>query len=201
MDKIQMIGTSLLTFVLLLSGSCANDDDRRDFHLGLNDYDLSWVSQYRDLARRDTLSGSDDSFVVLENQRISTTRADCQLDMITYQCDYSVLTLSFHSPVESRITYLTFYVFGNRKLVANYSDQSALEPEIFVHNFDSGATVVPQSTAFTLNFLEREEAFLVETIDTSSLFASLPPASFHFSRERGVTRWSDYRGNEYVVNP
>ena len=188
------LSLALLATIALLCYGCVSDDDV-SLVLEVEPDDIGWVNHYSDLSRGDTLKCLPQGFIVVENQGSSRITTDCVLDSIRSQCHYQYLTLSFHSPFESRATYLTLFLFGNRKLVANYSPVSSLEPEIFIHDFGNELNLVPQAPAFSV--ILEDGLFTVETTDTSNLFFSLPPAKFSLSKTEGITEWSDYLGNNF----
>jgi hypothetical protein len=198
LKSISIAGTlSALLLVLLLS-SCSDDDDLNGF-LEVDRNDSEWVDQFNELSRGDTLDYMNGAFIILENLRASNIAVDCNFDDAPRQCHYKVMTLSFHSPFESLVTYLTVFVFGNRQMVINYSDTSTLEPEILIHNLRDKETIVPQTDSFFVVYDEDRDRFDVETTNPSPLFASLPPAKFIFTKEGGIIEWSDYSNNRFLV--
>lgn len=167
-----------------------------------------WINYFENFQEGDSIQFTNEGLLLIKNIVESTPSrlADCTVNGRTEQCQYEILTLEFHSPHDSIPYYLTFYLFPKKKVVINYSDISALSPEILRLDIDTDTVEIPQPESFNVIYLrdyqhqsEQREALLSNTITTQNLFASLPPNSFILVKNGGVVEWTDYRGNVFEI--
>lgn len=189
----------------MLTG-CPGENSADSVPIGSEVY--QWINGYSSLGEGDSISFTNSGIVTITNiTRSSSDRvADCRVDGIIRQCQFEVLTLEFTSSSSEVNYYLTFYLFPQNRLIVNYSEISALEPEILRWDLSNDLLEIPQPNAFSVTnvndyFYEGaiHEAIIVETISTEPLFASLPPKRFILLKDYGIVEWEDYDGAIFEV--
>ena len=185
---------------------CPSDNSIDSVPVGSEAY--QWINGYSSLGQGESVTFTNSGIVTINNIiRSSPDRvADCRVDGIIRQCQFEVLTLEFTTSAGEESYYITFYLFPQNRLVVNYSEISALEPEILRWDLSNDVLEIPQPNAFSVTNVNdyfhegaRHEAILVETINTETLFASLPPKRFVLLKDYGVIEWEDYDGTTFEV--
>lgn len=195
---------TVLAFYILGNTSCTPKGDGAF----VSSEALTWINSYKIADVNDSVSFTNNGYIEVAKrvEATSSQLVDCTVEGETRQCRFELLTLKFSSPFDSTPSYLTVYIFPTHSLVFNYSDISALSPEIF--RFDSATKdlVIPQEDAFSVEYLTSfshqgifQEGFKVSTISTAPLFASLPPKEFIYLNNIGIVEWKDYDDNHFVI--